>query len=52
MLDAGFLMLDESWGKNRKYRTHLMIFDSKTELLPEILIKNPTSNLQHLYETI
>jgi len=52
MLDAGFLMLDESWGKNRKYRTHLMIFDSKTVLLPEILIKNPTSNLQHLYETI
>jgi hypothetical protein len=38
--------------KTVKNETHLMISNRKTVLLPEILIKKPTSNMQHLYETI
>lgn len=38
--------------KTVKNETQLMISNRKTVLLPEILIKKPTSNMQHLYETI
>jgi hypothetical protein len=38
--------------KTVKNETQLMISNRKTVLLAEILIKKPTSNMQHLYETI
>lgn len=38
--------------KTVKNETQLMISNRKTLLLAEILIKKPTSNMQHLYETI